>query len=325
MNTQTVLVLGGSYFIGKRITEVLIQEGYQVFTLNRGSRPKAHPQVQELICDRNDAEAMRTVLAGRAFSYVVDVSGLNRLQAENLTQALDPAPLQGFVFISSSAVYAMEDPVQTPGAERVTVPIPEDAPTGPNAYWGDYGTHKIQAEQHYQAWAPCPLAILRPPYVYGESNYARRESWVFEHLRLGRPIVLPPHNSLLQFIYTSDLAQIIVQLLARGVSGTFNVGNAKGISMRDWVLACAEAAGQQAQIVDCPADAPFAARQYFPFHDYDNVLKVDRIRTIYMEETLMRDGLARAYAWYLENRESIEFNPDMEEIIDTILALKNDK
>lgn len=55
---------------------------------NRGSRPKAHPQVHELIADRNDAEAMRTVLSGRAFSYVVDVSGLDLRQAENLTDGV---------------------------------------------------------------------------------------------------------------------------------------------------------------------------------------------------------------------------------------------
>lgn len=321
VRNKRILVLGGSYFIGKRITEILIDEGYQVYTLNRGSRPKAHPQVQQLTCDRYDAEAMRTVLSGRAFSYVVDVSGLDLRQAQNLTAALDTTQLKGFVFISSSAVYAMENPAETPDAVPVSIPIPESADLGANGYWGDYGINKIHAEDHYKTWAPCPLAILRPPYVYGELNYARRESWVFEHLRLGRPIIVPPHNSRLQFIYTSDLARIVVQLLENKVSGTFNVGNESGISMRDWVLACAEAAGMEAKVVDCPADAPYTARQYFPFHDYDNVLAVDRIRAIYKEETPMALGLKRAYDWYVENRESIAFHTAMDDVEDAILGL----
>lgn len=319
MSSKTVLLLGGSYFIGKRITETLIQAGYDVYTLNRGSRPKVHPSVHELIADRYDADAMLHALEGRAFSYVVDVSGLDRRQAANLTAALCPDQLKGFVFISSSAVYAMKDRAI---AAPAPIPIPEGAPLGPNDYWGDYGINKVEAETHYQDWtahlAGCPLAILRPPYVYGEYNYARRESWVFEHLRLGRPIILPPHNSLLQFIYTADLAQIVLRLLEAPRAGVFNVGNQAPISMRDWLLACGEAFGRVPEILPYPADGPIAAREYFPFHDYDNVLKVEQIRTIYNEETPMQVGLARACDWYAANRESIVFKPQMAELEDRL-------
>ena len=55
---EQVLVLGGSYFIGRRIVEALLEAGYGVTTLNRGSRP-AVPGVSEIHCNREDAEAMK--------------------------------------------------------------------------------------------------------------------------------------------------------------------------------------------------------------------------------------------------------------------------
>ncbi len=60
----------------------------------------------------------------------------------------------------------------------------------------------------------CDLIILRPLYVYGEYNYAQRESFIFEHLENNRLIIIPNKGELrLQFIYSTDLANIIVKLL----------------------------------------------------------------------------------------------------------------
>ena len=34
---KRVLVMGGSYFIGRRVVEVLVENNYEVYTLNRGT------------------------------------------------------------------------------------------------------------------------------------------------------------------------------------------------------------------------------------------------------------------------------------------------
>lgn len=312
MNQNHVLVLGGSYFIGRCVTEALAAAGYTVYTLNRGTKPKVHEAVHEIICDRNDAAAMKAALAGHTFAHVIDISGLNRAQAQNLTGALRAEHLQSFIFLSSSAVYAM-----TPESPAPT-PIPETAPLGPNTYWDAYGTDKIQAEAHYQSWAPCPLTILRPPYVYGEYNYARRESWVYRHLQTSRPILLPAKNSQLQFIYVRDLARLIVAILQQPQPGIYNVGSPCPVTMREWLHTCGKAANQTPLIAPCTLPE---ARRYFPFHDYDNVLDVSSIHALYnIEETPFEEGLRQAYAWYLKHQGEIEFNPAMDEIENQYLS-----
>lgn len=50
--SKQVLVMGGSYFIGKRVVEALLAQDYAVFTLNRGTRPTANARVANLVCVR---------------------------------------------------------------------------------------------------------------------------------------------------------------------------------------------------------------------------------------------------------------------------------
>ena len=71
---EKVLVLGGSYFVGKKIVEYLAEKEYEVTVLNRGTKPVLAKNVTQLCCDRNDAEGMKSVLAGKDFNYVIDVS-----------------------------------------------------------------------------------------------------------------------------------------------------------------------------------------------------------------------------------------------------------
>src|SRR5689334_20271491 len=99
---RTVLVLGGSYFIGRRTVEHLRAAGHRLFVLNRGSKPL--PGVTQLVADRSSVEAMTTVLAGRTFDAVIDFSGYTRGDAEVALTALG-GRFDHWITISSSAVY----------------------------------------------------------------------------------------------------------------------------------------------------------------------------------------------------------------------------
>ena len=86
---RKVLILGGSYFIGRRITEQCLEDGWEVSLLNRGSKPWTGRPVTQLTCDREDAAAMKQTLKGRTFDAVIDVSGLNQKQIEICCESLD--------------------------------------------------------------------------------------------------------------------------------------------------------------------------------------------------------------------------------------------
>ena len=316
---QKVLLMGGSYFIGKKIADVLSKE-YSVTVLNRGTKPKSE-NVETIICDRNDSQAMKIALSEKHFDFVIDVSGTNAEQSKILCENLNLESVKSFVFISSSAVYDVE---------HLNIPFSENDFLAENKYWTDYGTNKIEAENYLIKnfdKADTNLFILRPPYVYGENNYAQRESFIFEHLLKDKPIIVPNNGETkLQFIYSGDLANIIKTLIQSNLSGIniFNVGNKKPITINAWIMACANAIGKKAKIICFDYEASsYSARDFFPFFDYNNVLDVNKINKIYSQETPFIDGLKIAFEQFLKDRDNIIFKPNVIKNEENILKSQN--
>lgn len=297
---KRVLIAGGSYFIGKEITNELVNNGYEVTLLNRGNN-KVNG-VTQLVCDRNQKEEMKTLLKGKKFDCLVDVSGLNRLQTEIICDSIDTTELKKTIFISSSAVYDVE---------HLKARFREDDRMKANKYWGNYGTDKIEAERTFRTCMEkkqIPLTIVRPPYVYGENNYAQRESFIFEHIVMNRPVLIPDTNKKLQFIYAKDLAVIVRKLIEKTSEKTeiYNVGNSEYVTAKEWVQLCAQAVGKKVELVTFDyRKANRGVRDFFPFHDYDNVLNVDKIKSICPEETDFLTGLKNTYQWFQQEREHI--------------------
>ena len=264
--TKQVLVMGGSYFIGKKIVDVLLDNNYTVYILNRGTRENNDERIINLKCDRNDTEQMKNILNKYSFDIVIDVSALNELQVEILYDSLNKENIEKFVFISLSAVYDVEN---------LNIPYNEENPLNENKYWTSYGKNKIKAEdfliEKFQN-SKTELVILRPPYVYGENNYAQRESLMFEHICNNKPIIIPNDGSTyLQFIYTTDLANIILILINTNLDtiSIFNVGNKKPITIREWVEYCSKVVGKQAKIVEYDyIHYNRNERDFFPFFNY---------------------------------------------------------
>jgi len=314
---EKVLVLGGSYFVGKKIVEYLAEQDYEVTVLNRGTKPVSIKNVTLLCCNRNDAKGMKEVLSGKTFDYVIDVSWQDVSWVKNLCDALDFASVKKLVFISSSAVYDVE---------HLQIPLKEDDALAENKYWTFYGTGKIDAEEYYSRELqdkPTSLVVLRPPYIYGEYNYAQRESLIFRQLVENKPVVIPKSNPKLQFIYTEDLAAIIDCLLKTDTGNEYicNVGNCKAVTSKEWVEACAMAAGKKADIMEIDyAELGKNVREFYPFFDYDNVLDVSKINQIISKETEFEEGLKKSYAWFVDNRENIVFKENVDKTLYEIIA-----
>ncbi len=312
-----VLVLGGSYFVGRKMVEYLAGHGYEVTVLNRGTRPLSVEGVQQICCDRNDGEGMKHALAGKAFDYVIDVSWQDVSWVEMLCAALPFDSVKKFVFISSSAVYDVE---------HLQIPFAETEALAENKYWTFYGQGKIDAEAYYSEFLrekKTELVIVRPPYIYGEYNYAQRESLIFRQLLENKPVVIPKSNPKLQFIYTEDLAVIIDTLLKSSVGqeSTFNVGNTVAVTSREWVEACAKVAGKVPEIMGIDyAELGRNVRDFYPFFDYDNVLDVSKINKVVNKETDFEDGLKKSFSWFLENRENIVFKANVDKNLYEIIA-----
>jgi 2'-hydroxyisoflavone reductase len=73
---MTILVIGGSKFIGWRFVELLGKTGHTVTLINRGNHQRAYPgNVTHHVAGRNDYDKMLAVVENAEYDAVFDMCG----------------------------------------------------------------------------------------------------------------------------------------------------------------------------------------------------------------------------------------------------------
>ena len=157
-----ILVTGGTVFVSKFVAEYFVEKQYEVYVLNRNSRPQVNG-VHLIEGDRHDPDLD---LKKYDFDIVLDITSYNGQDITDLVSKI--GKVKTYIFVSSSAVYP----------ENLAQPFMENAELGPNKFWV-YGTVKIDAEKTLLDMQP-DAYILRPPYLYGPGNNVYREAFVFD-------------------------------------------------------------------------------------------------------------------------------------------------
>lgn len=304
-----VLVLGGTQFVGRAVTEELVARGWDVSILTRGIRPSAPAGIGRWYrADRRDASGWGA-LAGERFDAVVDVSAYAAADVEPVLDALRFDDGARYVLVSSGAVYRPSDR-----------PLAEDAPTGENEHWGPYGLGKLEAERLLVDRQPrcCyALSIVRPAYLYGPGNNLFREAYLFDRLERGLPVPVPSGGTRTQFALIDDAARMLAALAepVRWSVEAFNCAHPEAIGWDALVRAAARAAGVEPRIAHVGCSDALEARSFFPFRDCTYLLDVRKAARFGLPspQTALEEGMGRAYAWYRERRPALS-DPKMDRI-----------
>ena len=287
-----VLITGGTVFVSKFTAEYFVEHGFEVYVLNRGSKP----QVEGVKLIKADRHLLKDTLKGMHFDAVIDVTAYDSTDIKDLVSALDDFGM--YIMISSSAVYP----------ETGVQPFAEEEPLGANKYWGRYGTSKIEAETALKELLP-DAYILRPPYLYGPMNNVYREAFVFECALAGRKFYLPRDGEMkLQFFHVRDLCRVIRKIIETKPSEhVFNVGNDEPVTVKEWVEMCYECAGRTPGFINVYAD--IEQRNYFSFYDYEYFLDVKRQKTLIGSVTDLKEGLKECFDHYQADRDGVRKKP----------------
>ena len=298
---RKILVTGGTTFVSKYTASYFADKGNEVFVLNRNTKPQLEG-VTLIEADRND---LGDKLKSINFDLVIDVCAYTKSDIVNLTDAL--GDFKDYVFISSSAVYP----------ETLPQPFSEEMECGENSVWGMYGVNKLEAEKELSNRVPNAY-ILRPTYLYGPMQNLYREPFAFDCAELDRTFCLPKDGTMgLHFFHVEDMCrfiEIIVDL--KPENKVFNVGNKESVTVEQWAELCYNAVGTKfkKQYVD----ASFFQRAYFPFHDYDYKLDVEKMLSIMPDTKPLSVGLREEYLWYKNNKEAVLRKPLIEYIDNNI-------
>ena len=209
---MSILILGGTGFIGPHLVKYASERGHRITLFNRG-RTNAHlfPGVEKLVGDRNDN---LKALEGRRWDAVIDNSGYTPLQVQQSVDLLKNACDQ-YLFTSTRSVY-------TDFTREV---MDEDAPVGPKdipeSEWDGYGPNKVLAERIVQAGFGARTLITRPPVIVGPGDRTDRFTYWVDRIDDGGDILVQGDPcDRIQFVDVRDLSEFYVRLLETSTTGT---------------------------------------------------------------------------------------------------------
>jgi nucleoside-diphosphate-sugar epimerase len=317
-----VLVIGGTEFISLHLVQSLLRDRHEVAVLNRGRQPARLPAgVRAIVCDRKDHAALGRALAGERIDGLVDVTYAPTAgdDVAALLDALD-GRVGHVVFVSTGRVHDH------------SLPIPYDEDTPRNDFWGDYARHKIAGEdvllqRHRERGLP--ITIVRPTHVYGPLNTRNNETFFFDRLLRGRPILVPGHGGWLrQFGHVEDLADAMAAML--GVPAAFghayNVTGEEAVTQVGFVELIGEIVKRPPTLVHCPArpggkPAPFGQNLAYDCHAVYTTTRLRAQLGIRPRYTLA-SGLAQTFDWYLReglDRREVDFTAE-DALLDSLHA-----
>jgi 2'-hydroxyisoflavone reductase len=219
MSGMRVLIIGGTRFVGRHITQAALTDGHEVTLFHRGrTGSELFPRARHLIGDRNED---LSALAHGNWDATVDACAYVPRHVRSLASALDGRGGQ-HVFISSTSAYG---PGVRPGFTEDAPLAQLDDPATEEVTALTYGGLKVACERAVaELYAKTTGAtIVRPTYVIGPHDYTYRFTWWVERIARGGTVLAPGEKSdPIQVIDARDMASWIVSLITRSVTGTFH-------------------------------------------------------------------------------------------------------
>jgi 2'-hydroxyisoflavone reductase len=234
---KSLLILGGTGFIGPPLTSEALRRGWKVTHFNRGrSAAGGVAGVETLIGDR---KGKLDALRGRRWDAVIDDTGFIPKYVRMSARLL--APTVGYcLFISSISAYA-----------GFAKPNDEHSPTGKLAdpdteeITNDtYGPMKALCEQYSAEAFRGRISVVRPGYIVGPLDRSDRFTyWPVRAARGGEMLAPGTPQDPIQIIDVRDLAAWMMKLVESGTRGYFNAVSPPGaFTMGYLITACRDAA-----------------------------------------------------------------------------------
>lgn len=246
MARMRILILGGSVFLGRAVTDAALARGHEVTHFNRGKSAPDDPCVATLHGDRTEAPALENALDGKSWHAVIDTSGYLPQVVKLSAQALR-ARVGRYLFVSTISVYAGFD-MDSYDEDSPVSPPPDPLPEALDMAL--YGPLKAGCEQAVREQFGERATIVRPGLIVGPHDPTDRFTYWPERIARGGEVLAPGRPARnVQFIDVRDVAEWMVHLLENDVAGTINaVGPRHPTTMEQVLEACRAGSGSDARL-----------------------------------------------------------------------------
>ncbi|MGQ0772870.1 MAG: NAD-dependent epimerase/dehydratase family protein [Pseudonocardiales bacterium] len=322
-----LLVLGGSWFLGRTVAEAAVARGWEVTTFRRGQSGADASGVAFVRGDRTSVADLTRLADAGPWDAAVDTSGYVPREVLTVARALEPVAGR-YVFVSTVSVYQ----------GWPTVPLTEDSPVldcPPDAgsdfgYDGDpgpsvYGFTKAGSERAVlETFGPDRSVFLRPGVIIGPREYVGRLPWWLRRVARGGRVLAPGRPD--RVIQPVDVRGVAdgARRTAAGPVGPFNVTAPGYDPMSDLLTACRDVTGSDAYF-EWITDEPWLVAQGIAqwtelplWRTYAGAWAVDssRARAVGLGNRYLRNTATDTWKWMQSREPSVGHERASEQGID---------
>lgn len=235
-----LLILGGTSFLGRHLTEQALVRGYDVTLFNRGTtNADLYPEAKKL---RGDRTKDLSALEGTSFDSVIDTSGYLPPVVERSAKALKEAAPH-YLFVSSISAYEETDATSLDEDSPLIEWKPE-LESLTEVKMEEYGRLKAECERRVQGVYGNGAHIIRPGLIMGRYDKTGRFTYWPQRFKRGGRILVPDYLDFpVQVIDAADLASWCLDLCSKKMGGVLNgTGPELAITLGDVLDACARVA-----------------------------------------------------------------------------------
>lgn len=315
---MNIAIIGGTGFIGGRVTTQLAALGHRLLVFHRGQQPlPTLPNATALVGERKTLSTHAETFRRFDPQVVIDVIGYSRHDARELAATFGDTSAR-IVALSSVDVYRNRAGFfGHPEAPPDLVPFTEDTPLRTRLY--PYADHtkpfdpdttyeKILAEQTLRATLPGRTTLLRLAAVYGPGDRQHR-LWPYLKRMLDRRPFIFLETTQATWPWTRGYVENIAAAIVAAAlhpstrDEIFNVGEPTALTEHAWLTRLAEHTGWTGRIVTRPnAALPAHLRTTYDWR-YGFAMDCGKLRTTlnHIDPVSLPLALQRTIDWETAN------------------------
>lgn len=324
-----VLFIGGNGNISWWCVQKALEQGHEVYELNRGltrkTRRKIQDNVKEIIADIRDEKSAINALENMMFDVVCDFICFNGEQARKSIEIFRNRCRQ-YIVISSEAVY---------DRTKSVLPFTEDS-TVYESVDDAYIAGKIEVEKTFKdeyIQTGFPVTIVRPGYTYDtivQMPVGQNCFTAVQKLLDGYPFLMPGDGeNLVAPLHSKDFAKAFVALIGNNktIGETYHIAADETITWNQMAMDIMQAleltekiivhisVEKAMQITDFYSEV--VNHQHMGNYIFDNS-KIKEIASEWEQEIKFYDGIQQTIDWLKEEKVRQRINPKYNEALERI-------
>lgn len=245
---QTVLITGGTGLIGKALTQMLTQKGYNVIILSRSIKTSNYPSVS--YAEWDIGKQTIDVNAVKQADYIVHLAGANIAEkrwtrrrkkeivesrvksGELLVKTLKENENGVKAVVSASAIgwYGPDSASSIKSGFRETDPAYDDFLGNTCAAW-EQSMQTVESLGKRLVYLRTGIALSKEGGAFAEFK---------KPLKLGIAAILGSGNQMISWIHLEDLCRLYIYAIENNINGIFNAVAPKPLSNKNFTTALAK-------------------------------------------------------------------------------------